>query len=711
MSTAEQTGKWINIEENGIFMTLSDRGEKGLQFFHFGARPFRPENLDRVDTSRGFLLAEVSLSGYDVRHDPMGNKEIGRYPGTDLAYDGMDDLRNDKGRRLVFHQHNARTGLVLDTFIQFYDGIRAARFWNTVKNGGSETQTLDYITSFHYEGLGKDNRGDHPEDYLKVGLPHSGWQREVNWRFETLAELGMDPVQKQRVRHSSNFVHVENTGNWSAKEYLPMGWVYDDQTNFGLLWQIEQNGSWHWEIGDRLGFPYVSAGGPNELYNHWFRDLAPGDSFTTVPVAVAVTGKDFTDAVDTMTLYRRAIRRPNRDDENLPIIFNDYMNCLFGDPTTAKELPLIDAAAKAGCEYYVIDCGWYADGNWWDNVGEWQESRKRFPNGVKEVTDYIRSKGMIPGLWLELEVMGVHCRKASEVPDDWFFMRHGRRVYYNGRYQLDYRNPEVRAYATSVIDRLVQEYGVGYIKMDYNIEPGIGTELDACSVGDGLLGHERAYLEWLDGIFAKYPDLVIENCSSGGMRMDYAMLSRYSIQSTSDNENYLNYATIAANVPTACTPEQAAVWSYPLREGDDEEVIFNMVSAMLLRIHQSGHLAELSERRFSLVREGLEVYRQIRGMIRTGVPFWPQGLSLYDDEWVCLGIASGRKRLLAVWRRSGMNHTLRMKIPELAGKDPTVSCLYPKESNIPFSWDRANGILKVTMEKDNMARLFELVET
>lgn len=51
------------------------------------------------------------------------------------------------------------------------------------------------------------------------------------------------------------------------------------------------------------------------------------------------------------------------------------MNCLFGDPTTEKEFPLVDAAEKAGCEYFVIDAGWYADGNWWDSVGEWQESK------------------------------------------------------------------------------------------------------------------------------------------------------------------------------------------------------------------------------------------------------------------------------------------------------------------------------------------------
>lgn len=221
------------------------------------------------------------------------------------------------------------------------------------------------------------------------------------------------------------------------------------------------------------------------------------------------------------------------------------MNCLWGHPTEEEEYPLIDAAAEAGCEYFCIDAGWYADGDWWDSVGEWKESKKRFPGGVRKVTDYIRSKGMIPGVWLEMEVMGIYCDLAKEFPDEYFFVRHGKRVYDRSRYQLDYRNPKVREYADSVIDRIVKEYGVGYIKMDYNIEPGIGTEIDTESMGQGMLEHERAYLKWLEGVWARYPDLIIENCSSGGLRMDYAMLSRYSIQSTSDQDDYRLYATIA----------------------------------------------------------------------------------------------------------------------------------------------------------------------
>ena len=271
---------------------------------------------------------------------------------------------------------------------------------------------------------------------------------------------------------------------------------------------------------------HLQLSGPTEHQSHWWTTLQPGERFESVTAAIGVTVTAGTASLSAddpafpdkagavLTLYRRRIRRPNADNHDLPVIFNDYMNCLFGDPTDEKEYPMIDKAAEAGCEYYVIDAGWYADGEWWENVGEWKESRLRFPEGLRKVTDYIRSKGMIPGLWLELEVMGIHCPLADKLPDDWFFTRHGRRITDRSRYQLDFSNPEVRAFADSVIDRLVTEYGAGYIKMDYNIEPGIGTTGHFESAGEGLLAHNRAYLSWLADTFRRYPDLVIENCSS-----------------------------------------------------------------------------------------------------------------------------------------------------------------------------------------------------
>ena len=89
--------------------------------------------------------------------------------------------------------------------------------------------------------------------------------------------------------------------------------------------------------------------------------------------------------------------------------------------------------------------------------------------------DRIRERGMVPGLWIEAEVAGIHSPLVSK-PDSWFFMRHGKRVKKNSRLLLDFRNPEVRSYLDSVIDRMVNEYGAGYIKIDYNVDTLEGTE-------------------------------------------------------------------------------------------------------------------------------------------------------------------------------------------------------------------------------------------
>lgn len=586
-------------------------------------------------------------------------------------------------------------------------------------NNGHETQTLDYIANFHYEGIEKEGKLSRDEK-LKVMIPHNGWQRELNWKAYTFPELGMELVQEPSIQRSSNHLHISNTGNWSAKEYLPMAYLENTEVHTGLFWEIDHNGSWHWEIGDQNGHFYLALGGPNETYSHWFKDLKPGESFTTVPAAVGVTGIGFDDAMGTLTDYRRKIRRKNQDNEKLPVIFNDYMNCLWGRPTAAEEYPLVDAAAEAGCEYFCIDAGWYADGDWWDSVGEWEESHKRFPEGVKKVTDYIRSKGLVPGVWLEPEVMGIRCDLAKKLPDDWFFVRHGKRVYDRSRFQLDYRNPAVRAHMDEVVDRLVSEYGVGYIKTDYNIEPGIGTELSADSVGEGMLEHERAYISWLDGLFKRHPELIIENCSSGGLRMDYGMLSRCSIQSTSDQENYLQYAVIAANAPTGVTPEQAAVWAYPMNHEESispdalrEEVIFNMVSAMLLRIHQSGHLAKLDEERKALVKQALSVYKTIRPDIRVSRPFWPLGLAGYSDEIVSLGLFVEGKAYLAVWKRSGAAESVTLPISDavrtaLDSEKIALSCIYPGPETAEASYDPLEKAVKVALPKPVMARLFEL---
>lgn len=691
----------IKISENGLNVVIEVAEDGDVRLLHFSSLPFIEESV-LENTKNKYRLVELHVSG-ENQCEHHGHKHRGSNPGNRLKYKSHTLSDNNVGKKLeVFLEDN---GLVVTYNMQFFNGIPTVKCWSELKNEGTEARGIEYITSFALVGI--DKEGILPWSKKSVlNVPHNNWVGECQWRRNTVEELGFDQIGALTVK----VLQYSNTGTWSTSKYLPMGCYENTEAGTSLFWQIENNGSWHWEIGDAARHLYLFLSGPTENENHWWKNLKPGDCFTTVPVAVGAVTGSFETAMQQLTRYRRAIRRPNKDNENLGVIFNDFMNCLNGDPTTEKLLPLIDAAAEVGCEYFCVDCGWYADGSWWDGVGEWLPSQVRFPGGIKEPLDHIRSKGMIPGLWLELEVMGIKCRLANELPDNWFFVKHGRRVIDNGRFQLDYRNPEVRKFASGVIDRLVNDYGVGYIKMDYNINAGIGTELDSDSFGDGLLQHSRAYLQWIDETFAKYPDLVIENCGSGGMRMDYALLSRHSIQSSSDQTDYKKYAAISASVPTAVTPEQCAVWSYPLRDGDKEEVIFNMVNAMLMRIHQSGHLAEISRERFNLVKEGIDYYKTMRADIKEGLPFWPLGIPDFSSQWVALGVNNGTKSYLAVWRRNASSDSCQLPIGFLEGKNIELKCAYPKEHDCKFYWHESNGELTIVFPNIYTARLFEITE-
>ena len=513
-------------------------------------------------------------------------------------------------------------------------------------------------------------------------------------------------VENERTSWSQ--AQAGSVGSWSSERYLPMAMAENTRLGLTWFWQIEHNGSWYWEISNvsardnNADDVYAYLGGPDDLHAAAWKSLKPGETYETVPVAVGCVRGGFSDAVESLTHYRRlACLTPHKDNSRCPVIFNDYMNCLWGDPTEAKELPMVAAAAQAGCEYYVIDAGWYADlhEDWSPTIGAWQPSATRFPRGLKFLLDQIRQAGMVPGLWLEPEVAGARSLLAQK-PDVWFFMRHGKRVLKNSRFLLDFRNPEVRAYLDQVIARLVNDYGVGYIKMDYNVDSLQGTEINADSFGQGLLEHNGAHLAWLKEILKRYPDLVIENCGSGGGRMDYAMLSRLQLQSMTDQEDYLKLPMILVGASAAVLPEQLAIWSYPLAKADADQASFNMVTSMMCRIHQSGRLDSLTPEALAQVTEGLRVYKEsLRKNIPTAVPFYPLGTSDVTDfnTPVALGMRSPQQTLLAVWRIDGPAVT---KIP-LTSREAKL--LYPTDLGIKITAN--DGTLHVEFPRPRMACL------
>jgi alpha-galactosidase len=626
-----------------------------------------------------------------VEMDCAGEGRIGHSSGAQhRLYAAGQALRYadhaEEPAALVVLQRDESRGLEVRTRLRQVGGLPVLQVVNEVANTGSETVVLTYVSSLSLTGFGSEL------DDLRVHEARNAWAAELRWQCLTAEQAGLVDIGAHggtsRARHA-----VTAPGSWSTGDFLPMGGIENVATGMTWVWQIEHHGGWHWEVGDLDRGLYLAASGPTDHEHQWRQPLAPGERFTTVPVAIAVTPGDLTAGLRVLTEYRRAIRRPSADNERLPVIFNDYMNCLMGDPTEEKLAPLVDAAAEVGAEYFVIDAGWYADdGGWWDTVGEWEPSAVRFPNGLGATLWRIRDAGMVPGLWLEPEVIGVRSPLVEKLPADAFFTDGGRPRQENGRFHLDYRSTEVRRRMDAVVDRLVNEYGVGYVKLDYNIDVFPGA---------GLLGHNRAYLSWLDGVLDRHPGLVLENCASGGMRMDYALLSRLSLQSTSDQTDPFRYAAIAAAAPSAVTPEQGAVWAYPQPGHSPEEASFCLVNALLGRVHLSGRIDLMNGGQRARVRAALDVYKQHRPLLASGRPQWPLGLPGWYDEWLALAIDGGEQSLLAVWYRGTGPGDITLP---RTGRRADV--LFP--TDLPSDLTRSGDTLRLALPGGPAARLIRL---
>jgi alpha-galactosidase len=478
----------------------------------------------------------------------------------------------------------------------------------------------------------------------------SEWLAEGRWHQHPIAELlpNVNPEFHHR-RNRGNFA-VTSHGSFSSGEYLPTG-VLLIEGGPSIAWQAETSAGWHWEATQHEGTVTVGVWGPTDLYHQFAACLEPGDEFTTVPAGFCIADGGRDAAFAALTDYRRAIRQTRPVDARLPLVYNDFMNTLMAGPSTEKELPLIEAAAEAGAEYFCIDAGWYGTGNWWNDAGDWFEAPGRFTGGLIAVIDAIRAKGMRPGIWLEPEAVGPNAKASAKLPDEAFFQRHGRRVSETGHFQLDFRHPAARAHLDETVDRLVAEFGIEFFKLDYNVNSGVGTDVDAAGPGAGLLGHTRAFREWLSDAQTRHPEVLFESCSSGGMRMDYHLLSVAHMQSTSDQQDFRLYPAIAAAAPAGVLPEQAGNWAYPAESMSLEETAFAMTAGVMGRLYLSGFLGGLGGERFALVREAVALHKDWRHRIAGSHPMWPFGLPGWDDDVIALQLDAGSESLLAVWSR------------------------------------------------------------
>jgi alpha-galactosidase len=250
--------------------------------------------------------------------------------------------------------------------------------------------------------------------------------------------------------------------------------------------------------------------------------LHPGESVRTPRILI---GRYEGDATAGSNLIRRALiahylPRAKGELVTPPTAESNWPDNQGNDSNEKNQLNLIEQSSKAGIEAYWLDAGWFL-GGWPNGVGTWDERKDAFPRGLKALSDAAHAKNQKFILWFEPE--RVHAgSKIDREHSDFVFPKQGA----DGLFNL--ADPTARKWLTDLLDSKIKAYGIDVYRNDFNIDPQRFWAAADAKDRQGIT--ENHYIEGLyamwDELLARNPGMWIDNCASGGRRIDLETLSR-----------------------------------------------------------------------------------------------------------------------------------------------------------------------------------------
>ena len=343
-----------------------------------------------------------------------------------------------------------------------------------------------------------------------------------------------DFAPREQILQPGDTLRMEPRGGRSSDGAFPF---FNLQTSHaeGVMVAIGWTGTWQSTItsvdSQRL---HLKAG-----VKHLNAGLLPGEQIRTASVCLL-----FWQSGNRMTGHnnfrRFMLAHHSRKIDGKPVWYPMFGGFNWGDPPPCNEytcmtaeyaIALVQRTKLFGLkpESFWLDAGWYTDAadyasgkNWYNTAGNWMPDPERFPEGLHPISDYIHKKADATFMvWFEPERVSKESRWDREHPE-WMLAAGGDNRLFN------LGNPEACQWMSQTIGDFLEESGIDYYRQDFNIAPeGIWLANDT----EGRCGMtEVKYImglyDYWDYLLNRFPKLLIDNCASGGRRIDYETMLR-----------------------------------------------------------------------------------------------------------------------------------------------------------------------------------------
>ena len=348
-------------------------------------------------------------------------------------------------------------------------------------------------------------------------------------------------------------------------------------------------------------------------------NLKAGEEFVTPSVYCGYT-VGFGEMSNQMNAYAVAHILPKSfAKEPLPVLYNSWETTWFNVSSESQQ-KIAELAADIGCELFVMDDGWFGQRK--DDhagLGDWYVNSEKFPEGLKPLINKVKSLGMRFGLWFEPEMVN---------PDSDLYRTHPEWAYHYDTREpsqlrqqlvLNLTREDVKEYVFSVMDKMLTEYDISYIKWDMNRAYSETGAENLENPQELWYRHTAAVYEIADRLKAKYPSLQIECCASGGGRADLGALSHFDMVWTSDNTDPLDRLDIQHGFSMLYPVKCMRAWvtdTNRYSRKSDFDFRFNVTMQGSLSI--GGNLTRYSEEELEIHRKYIALYKEIRNVVQFG---------------------------------------------------------------------------------------------
>ena len=471
----------------------------------------------------------VHVPAFQVQHaDGDLNVEL-----TVTGYEVKDEAR---AKLHIFTMKDKLMPVTVKVYYKAYKNVDVIETWTEIVHQEKKAITLKRFDSGHLTL----RQGD-----VWITHLHGNWAAEAEPTMEPLT-LGMKTIRNSDGARNSHLdapeIMLSLDGKPQEQTGRTIGLALCWSGNFELRVNTLSHKEHHVYAGiDPLSSEYV---------------LEPKEVFETPHLALAYSHDGMGGVSRIFHNWARKEGMLHRGMKTGDILLNSWEG-IYLDITEEKIIKMMDDIAAFGGELFVMDDGWFGDKyprkKDDSSLGDWVVDKNKLPNGIKALTDAARQRKIKFGIWIEPEMTNTTSELYEQHPD-WVLQTKGRQLKLGrGGTQivLDMANPKAQDFVFKVVDDLMTQYPeISYIKWDANasIQNYGSLYLPKSKQNNLSIDYHRGLIKTLKRIREKYPDLVIQDCASGGGRANYGLLPYFDEFWVSDNTDalqrvYIQYGT------------------------------------------------------------------------------------------------------------------------------------------------------------------------